>query len=80
MTVTELIAELQKQPGHLPVQIVYDGSVCTEDIVLVAQWFPNAYMRDGDKGPNCVGLFDSGSADDVRDDPDDLRWPRRLVP
>ena len=77
MTVGELIAELQKQPDHLKVQIVYDSAVCSCDIVLVGQWFPDAYY-DSEKGPGrtCVGLFEKSSAREEAD-AEDARWPRR---
>lgn len=78
MTVGQLIAELQKQPAHLRVQIVYDSAVCSEDIVLVSQWFPNASLGDN-KGRNVVGLFDEGSSWE-RSDPEDCRWPQRPTP
>ena len=76
MTVGELIAELQKQPAHLKVQIVYDSAVCSEDIELVAQWFPDAYMTENGRGRNCIGLFDKSSTIDMHD-LEDERWPRR---
>ena len=73
MTVAELIAELEKMPADLPVQIVYDSAVCHEDIKLVKPWYPRAYMQDDHKGPHCIGLFDSGSADEITSDPTDDR-------
>ncbi len=76
MTVGELIAALEKEPRHLPVQIVYDSAVCSCDIKLVAQWFPQAGWRGDDKGANVVGLFEDSSARETHD-PEDERWPRR---
>ncbi len=80
MTVAELLAELQKLPPELPVNIVYDSAVCREDIVKVARWFPQAYMRDDskDRGPEEVGLFDDSSLYDVGsvDRADKRFWPR----
>jgi hypothetical protein len=73
MTVADLIAALEKQPPHLTVQIVYDSAVCNEDVTLVAQWFPEAYLTDDGRGPNCIGLFDAGSMSAALDDPEDQR-------
>lgn len=73
MTVAELIAELKKHPGDLPVKLVYDSAVMVVDIKLVEQWYPEAYLVDIDKGDLCVGLFDAGSAREATSDPEDSR-------